>query len=234
MKPTILVISCEHGGNDVPPQYALLFKDNAEILATHRAYDAGSLAIAEYLQQKFSCDFVYTTITRLLIDCNRSLNHPKCFSEFTKKLSRAEKQVLIDAYYLPYRRKLESLIQQHIALGHQVLHLSIHSFVPELKGVIRNAAISLLYDYQRHAEKEVARIWRGLLLEQTPAYRIRMNYPYRGDSDGFTSALRKQYSEKEYLGIEVESNQALIDHEYLFSQLLHVLSASLKDLLQVL
>ncbi|MFZ4076699.1 MAG: hypothetical protein ACOYKA_01815 [Legionellaceae bacterium] len=37
-----------------------------------------------------------------------------------------------------------------------------------------------------------------------------MNYPYQGRSDGFTSSLRKRFSEHDYVGFELESNQALV------------------------
>jgi hypothetical protein len=39
---------------------------------------------------------------------------------------------------------------------------------------------------------------------------VRRNAPYRGDSDGLTSALRRERSAERYLGIELELNQRLI------------------------
>jgi hypothetical protein len=35
---------------------------------------------------------------------------------------------------------------------------------------------------------------------------LRRNYPYRGQSDGLTTALRRQFGAR-YLGIELEINQ---------------------------
>lgn len=234
MKPTVLLLSCEHAGNDVPPEYAYLFEPEPSVLETHRALDIGALEIAEHLSRAFHCDYTKTTITRLLIDCNRSLKHTTCFSEFTKPLSKAVKQTLIDHYYRPFRQKTEQLIQHHIQQGHQVLHLSIHTFTPIFNGKTRHAAISLLYDPARHGEKEVARIWQNLLLHHPPMFHIRLNYPYLGTSDGFPTALRKQYNQSDYLGFEVECNQALMHDQNTFKQLLDVLTDSLNDLLQIL
>ncbi len=49
--------------------------------------------------------------------------------------------------------------KNNIQNNQQVLHLSIHTFNPVEKGKMHNAAIGLLYDPKRHAEKEVARIF---------------------------------------------------------------------------
>ena len=173
-------------------------------------------------------------MSRLLIDCNRSLAHAQCFSEFTKKLPTEKKQDLINQYYLPFRQKAEHWIEAHVNNGCQVLHLSIHSFTSELNGIKRNAGIGLLYDHARHGEREVARIWRELLLQQTPTYRVRMNYPYHGNTDGFATALRKRYTEHDYLGFEVESNEALLKDSTSREEVANVLSASLKELLLLL
>ena len=234
MKPVALLISCEHAVNTVPPIYQKLFNGQEHVLQTHRGVDLGALEIANHLNQVFACSYTQATVSRLLIDCNRSLAHAHCFSEFTKGLPVADKQQIIDQYYLPFREQTENLIKAQIESGSQVLHLSIHSFTPELNGVKRNAGIGLLYDHNRHGEQEVARIWRSLLLQQTPTYRVRMNYPYHGNTDGFTTALRKRYSEHDYLGFEVESNQALLDDKESRDEVANVLSSSLQELLQLL
>ena len=234
MKPTVLVISCEHAGCGVPHDYVHLFEHDKNVLTTHRAWDKGAGEIAAHLSKVFNCDSTKTTFTRLLIDCNRSLGHKDCFSEYSKSLAEDDRQRLIDHYYTPYREETEAVIRKHINNGNQVLHLSIHSFTPELNGISRNAAIGLLYDPARHGEQEVARLWHGLLLAQKPAYRVRKNYPYRGNADGFTSTLRKKYHEEDYLGLEVECNQALMEDAESFSQLQHVLAHTLDELLQLL
>jgi predicted N-formylglutamate amidohydrolase len=234
MKPITVMLSCEHGGNEVPNQYQHLFADHLDVLETHLALDIGALSIADKLHEVLGCDYIKTTVTRLLIDCNRRIKHPQCFSMFTQNLPLDEKQTLIDQYYLPYRQQASKMIQRHIDKGQQVLHLSIHSFVPELNGETRNAAISLLYDPKRHGEKEVARIWQNLMLNQPSNYRVRMNYPYKGDSDGFTSELRKHHPESDYLGIEVECNQALVHDRSSFDSACKTLSVSLLRLLEIL
>ena len=234
MNSTILFLSCEHAVNTVPEAYRHLFHQHEAVLETHRAIDFGALEMATALSQAFACDFVQATVSRLIIDCNRSLTHKSCFSEFTQALPLIEKQKIITQFYLPHREQCENLIKNYIDGGNQVLHLSIHSFTPVFNGITRNAGIGLLYDPKRHGEKEVAREWLGLLNEKTPAFRVRLNYPYQGSSDGFTSALRKNYSEKDYLGIEVEVNQMITRDKELLASVIDVLSQSLKELMQLL
>jgi predicted N-formylglutamate amidohydrolase len=234
MKPVVLMLSCEHAVNTVPKDHQHLFAGHESVLQTHRGLDIGALQIANHFHEFFHCPYTKASISRLLIDCNRSLTNTHCFSEFSKHLPEVDKKRLIKDYYQPFRQTTEALIKAQVAEGNQVLHLSIHSFTPEKDGIVRNAAIGLLYDHTRHAEQEVARIWRGILLLQTPSYRVRMNYPYHGQSDGFTSSLRKQYTEHEYLGFEIEINQALLVDDIACNEMAHILCLSVQELLQIL
>ncbi|HHF7349517.1 TPA: N-formylglutamate amidohydrolase [Legionella feeleii] len=213
MKPLGLVISCEHAVNTVPVAYQKQFAPYRHLLESHSGIDFGALFIARYLQQVFNCDFIQAQATRLLIDCNRSLTHPRCFSEITINLPQAEKEQLIQQYYLPFRQAVVTKIEEQIAQDRQVLHLSIHSFTPILNAKERNADIGFLYDPGRASEKMLAREWQQQLKQHHSQLRTRLNYPYLGISDGFTRALRKQFVDQDYAGIEVETNQALVRDE---------------------
>lgn len=233
IKKTALIISCEHGVNTIPKPYTDLFAPHQETLNTHRGIDFGALACAQYLHQHCGGDLVLAEASRLLIDCNRSLNHSHCFSEITESLPDETKQNIINRYYLPYRNQVNALIKQHINRGHTVLHLSIHSFTPIMNDLVRTADIGLLYDPRREPEKRMAGLWQKELKQQAPEYRVRMNYPYRGISDGLTSAMRKQYKANDYIGIEVESNQALTQEKASLTQIKKLLTASLTALLSM-
>jgi hypothetical protein len=74
---------------------------------------------------------------------------------------------------------------------------------------MRLADIGLLYDPGRAGEKRFCQYWRAALRARDPDLRIRFNYPYRGAADGHTTALRKRFSARHYLGIELEVNQRL-------------------------
>lgn len=234
MKPTILLISCEHGSNKVPKKYALLFQDKELVLKTPHAYDLGASHIVKHLHKVLNCDWVQTKVTRLLIDSNHGLHHARCFSKFSKKLSTVEKNKLIKTYYQPFHHELQEKIATHIAQGQQVLHLSLYTFAPILKGLFLNTGIGLLYNAHRHAEKEVARIIHGLLQHSTPAYKIRHNYPFLGTNDFVLKTFRNQFSEKEYLGIKLGINQVLISTPHELNHVCQMLEHALHELLVLL
>jgi hypothetical protein len=52
--------------------------------------------------------------------------------------------------------------------------------------------------------------WSRELRISRPELRVRLNYPYRGTSDGLTTALRREHAAASYIGIEIEMNQRLI------------------------
>ena len=231
MNPIALVISCEHAVDTVPQEYLPLFKEYQELLTTHRGIDFGALTIAKAFQQRFNCDFIQAQTTRLLIDCNRSLSNARCFSEVTQNLSSEAKQHIIKKYYLPFRTQVIQSVDNHLRAGQTVWHLSIHSFTPVMNDVVRDADIAFLYDPQRPAEKELAKRWKQGINQLQPFYKVRMNYPYKGISDGFTSSLRKQLKHNKYIGIEIESNQNLTKEDQIIDTLKNILTKSLAGLL---
>jgi predicted N-formylglutamate amidohydrolase len=202
-----IVLSCEHAGNQIPSAYNYLFANDLDVLATHRAYDIGIAPVAAAMQKVLACPLCRYDRTRLLVDVNRTQKRA-VFSEFSRTLSDAEKQHVFDHYYMPYRNQLYQMIHEQTANA-PVLHLSLHSFTPVLNGKVRNADIGILYDPARRRERRFACDLRQSLTTRTDL-RIRRNYPYRGRSDGMTTWLRTQFPQTQYLGIEIECNQALL------------------------
>lgn len=227
MNPSVLLLSCEHAVDTVPPAYQSLFAPFNELLASHRAVDFGALSIAEYLKDYFDCRLIRADVTRLLVDCNRSTRHSECFSEVTRGLDIPSKQAILHQYYTPFREQVIHYIDTQIKAGFQVLHLSIHSFTPVLNNQIRTAEIGLLYDPRRMAEKKLASHWQQQLKQAEASYRVRLNYPYLGVSDGFTRTLRRTFCAENYLGIELEVNQALTQGDQLLNTLKKILANSL-------
>lgn len=203
-----LVLSCEHGGNRIPPSFTSQFIGQKTLLNSHRGWDPGALALTRDLEAAFKVHAVTAEISRLVVDLNRSVHHPRLVSPLLSELTPPDRAALREAWYWPYRREVEERIDAELARVGKVLHLSVHSFTPVLEGQPRLADIGLLYDPKRKLEKEFCRHWGSMLRECDATLRVRMNYPYRGASDGFTTALRRKYPPQTYLGIELEVNQA--------------------------
>lgn len=204
-----LLVSCEHGGNRIPPPFRYLFQTAQDqlLLDSHRGFDAGALIIARELAAKLTAPLVASTISRLLVDLNRSVGHPHLYSNATRNAPAEVRRKILENYYRPYRRKAENLIQEAVAHGRRVVHVSCHSFTPELNGQVRNADIGLLYNPARMGEVALCECWKASLRACAAEFAVRRNYPYAGKNDGFTAYLRQRFAPDEYVGVELEVNQ---------------------------
>jgi len=202
-----IIISCEHGGNRVPPEYRGLFRGQHSILQSHRGWDRGALDLARTLAAKIRAPLFFSETTRLLVDLNRSLHHRNLFSEFTRNSNTELKTEILERHYHPYRDKLENEIRKLLSKKYTVLHFSVHSFTPKLGQELRRADIGLLYDPRRKGERILCHHLRNIFTDAASNLLVRRNYPYRGTADGFTAYFRKRCGERQYLGIEIEINQ---------------------------
>jgi predicted N-formylglutamate amidohydrolase len=202
-----LVITCEHGGNRIPGRYHCLFKANQVLLDTHRGFDPGALSMAKELAAEFTAPLVASSVSRLLVDLNRSVGHPHFHCEAIRKQKSEVRDIILKHYYQPYRTKAEHLVRQAIANHGQVIHISSHSFTPELDSKVRNADIGLLYDPARPYEVALCEQWKLALKAYAPELSIRRNYPYQGKGDGLAAWFRKRLPPDTYVGIELEINQ---------------------------
>jgi predicted N-formylglutamate amidohydrolase len=205
-----LVVTCEHGGNRVPARYRHLFRGLQRDLQTHLGYDFGAHQMARELAAAFNAPLVASTVTRLVVDLNRSAGHPRLHGETVRNLPREERERILADHYLPYRAEGENLVENAIARGRRVIHVSAHSFTPELNGKVRTADVGLLYDPARSGEVRLGARWKAAIELTAPPLRVRRNYPYAGKDDGFMPYLRSRYRPAAYIGIEVEINQAIV------------------------
>jgi len=202
------ILTVEHGGNRVPTQYDTLFQGRGALLDSHRGWDPGTLALGHELAEALQAPTVTSTVTRLLVDLNRSAGNPAVFSEVTRPLPPEVRRHLITRYHRPHHEEVRSLIRSTLEAGLPVLHLGIHSFTPVLDGRVRGADVALLYDPGRSGEAAFAARVTRTLGRLLPGWRVRRNYPYRGTADGLVTILRRQLPQEDYLGIELEVNQA--------------------------
>ncbi|MDH5382574.1 MAG: N-formylglutamate amidohydrolase [Cyclobacteriaceae bacterium] len=206
MRSYPIIVTCEHAGNHIPDDYKHLFAEEENVLGTHKGWDIGALSIAQAISKELDAELYYTEISRLLVECNRSINTPDLFSKFTESLDFEEKKKIMDLYYYPYRNKVEEAIAKAVK-NTTVVHLSIHSFTPIWNGNERKVDIGLLFDDDRDDEFKFCENWKTSLENTFGNMSIKYNEPYHGKEDGFTTHLRQKYSENQYLGIELEVNQ---------------------------
>lgn len=203
---TGVVVTCEHGGNRIPRPYAEAFADYGALLASHRGWDPGALELARRFARSLKTPMIATTISRMLVEVNRSLNRGRAFSTMTRALPKSEREDIVNRYYTSHRDRVKDALRIARTTCGSVLHLGVHSFTPVLAGKKRNADIGLLYDPRRPREVEFCKLWQRAIGELDDSLVVRRNYPYRGTSDGLTTDLRRELGPR-YLGIELEVNQ---------------------------
>lgn len=207
MKPTTLLLTCEHGGNWIPAAYRAAFKGASAVLRSHRGWDPGALELAQRFASELDAPLFFSSTTRLLVELNRSRHHRSLFSAYTRVLPQEARLQILAEHYQPYRQQVEEHLAAAIGRRERVLHVSVHSFTPVLNDEVRQAEIGLLYDPSRRRERAFSDAWRRAIMAADPALRVRKNYPYLGTADGFTTYLRKQFKDAQYAGVELEVNQ---------------------------
>jgi len=208
-----LLITAEHGGNEVPPEHKHLFESHEEALRSHRGWDPGTRILAESLAARLGAPTITSTLTRLLVDLNRSAHNPRVFSEITRPLSRRERVSLLERYHRPHWDLAREAVTAGLARHGTLLHLGIHSFTPSLDGVVRKPDLALLYDPSSPEERALATRWAEALAAELPDRVVRRNNPYLGSNDGMTTAFRRSFPRAGYLGLEVEVNQKHIKRD---------------------
>ncbi len=208
-----LVLTCEHALDHIPTRHRAIATRVAKQRGTHWAYDLGALKVAKALARKLGAPLFSGSISRLLLDLNRSEHHPKLLSAQAKGLSDAEQIELIDRFYRPHWHRVHTAIAAALAVkSARVLHIAVHSFTPVWRHVDgrtthRKADVGLLYDPRRKAERIFAGHWQEALARQAPEWSVRKNYPYLGRADGLPTATRRLWPEDRYMGFELELNQ---------------------------
>ena len=69
------VIVCDHASNRIPAKYGDLGLTPTERLS-HIAWDPGALAVSQRLSDQLDAPLVQSTVSRIVIDCNRELGAP--------------------------------------------------------------------------------------------------------------------------------------------------------------
>lgn len=214
-----LILTCEHASNRLPASFKKFVP--TDIQETHRAYDIGALMVFRKLV-KFAKPEFYSEgkFSRLFVDLNRTITNKSVFSEYygeleTRNKAAAEKaKAAAIKYWMEYRENIEKFVMNNIDKGTKasgnkgaaIVHLGIHSFTPVLNGNVRNTDIGILYDPSRPLERTYANVIKDEIKRLYPHMKVRFNYPYKGSSDGLTTALRKKFGPR-YVGIEIEINQ---------------------------
>jgi len=220
LNATGVVVSCEHASNAIPRELNRLGLPRPA-LTSHIAWDPHARELAAILASRLGCPLIVGQFSRLVIDLNRSSTNRSLIPKTAfgtrvpgnRALTAADRKRRIRRYYEPYRMRVEGAVTESVQTVGHCVHISVHTFAPHLHGTIRRADVGLLYDPSRERERQLALSMRHTLAPV--GLRVRMNYPYRGISDGFTSWLRRQLPTRQYVGLEIEVNQRILSDRWM-------------------
>lgn len=215
------LVTCEHGSDVVPEPFA-------ELLPTERTgssyvcrtgYDVGAREVSRLFAKHLGCPRVAAAYSPLVVDCNRPAHHRAVFSPPMRQLPLARREQILHDVHGVHQQRVRTAINAQLRAERPVIHLAIHSFAPFEPGAEAAAAhqrcdgarrtdLGLLYDPNRPLERDLCGDWYATLYESLPMLRVRRNYPIRGTRNGLTTSLRQLYPPDQYLGIELQLNQA--------------------------
>lgn len=175
------VLVCDHASNRIPAPYRDLGLGPIDRLR-HIAWDPGALAVSLQLVALLDAPLVYSTVSRLVVDCNRTPGVPDLVPEISETttipgnrgIDAYERARRVAAFHAPYHDAIAALLDRRAAMGLETILVAMHSFTPIYKGVARPWPIGFIHGVDTAYTRRVVDALK--LVE--PALNIGWNEPY--------------------------------------------------------
>lgn len=197
-----ILISCEHGGNQIPIRYRSLF--NEASLQEYVAWDEGALDVAFTLAEKLDVPCFTHQTSRLLVDVDLPLGNSALFTLGSAFLSDADKQSILERYYFPYRLRIENTIAMS---DKPLLHLSVHT------AQVQTVDLVIKFDGSRMLEKECAMLLIDTIRNAPFSFEVNLQEIVTSEEDSFVHYLRTRFDDEAYAGLTVIINTSLTRSE---------------------
>lgn len=175
------VLVCDHASNRIPARYGMLGLSLVQRLM-HVAWDPGALAVSLELSELLNAPLVHSTVSRLVIDCNRAVDAVDLIpvvSERTEIPGNAgvggnERQTRIADFHTPFHAAVSAVLDARSAQDRETILVTIHSFTPVYKDVRRPWPIGLIHG----KDTTFTAALRDALLSDDPTLNVGWNEPY--------------------------------------------------------
>ena len=223
-----VLLVCEHASADMPSEFHSLGLDE-DALQSHIAWDPGALRCARSMSQRLDASLVYSTVSRLIYDCNRPPEAASAMPERSEdtqvpgnaRLTNAQRQARTAQFYRPF----ESLLTRTLnARDHRTAIVTIHSFTPVYRGQNRSVEIGILHD----DDSRLA----DAMIDVAAGYDVQRNAPY-GPGDGVTHTLRHHALPRGLLNVMIEIRNDLIATPEQCEQMGNVLADWLREAMKI-
>lgn len=175
------VLVCDHASNRIPERLGDLGLTPHQRLM-HIAWDPGALAVAMRLTELLDAPLVHSTVSRLVIDCNRDHDAVDLIPVISERtdiganvgLPQSERDFRIAAYHRPFHVAIEALLEEREQAGVETILVTVHSFTPSYKDVVRPWPIGLIHG----VEERFSHALLAALKAEDPTLNVGWNEPY--------------------------------------------------------
>jgi predicted N-formylglutamate amidohydrolase len=175
------VLVCDHASNRIPPPYGDLGLSLVQRLM-HIAWDPGALAVACELSRLLDAPLIHSTVSRLVIDCNRDADAVDLCPRISERteipgnasVSAGDRAERLALYHAPFHETIDTLLSRRAAAGEEAILVTVHSFTPVYKDVHRPWPIGLIHG----TDPTFTAALRDALEADEPALNIGWNEPY--------------------------------------------------------
>jgi predicted N-formylglutamate amidohydrolase len=175
------VLVCDHASHHIPAGLHDLGLP-ASALTRHIAWDIGAAGVTEALSEILDAPAILSSVSRLVIDCNRQLVAPSLIPEASdgtrvpgnRNLTEGMKASRIESWFRPYHDAVEAVLVERDGRGVDSIFVSIHSMTPTLGGTWRPWPIAL----SSHQDRRLTDPMLAALRQQEGAGVVGDNQPY--------------------------------------------------------
>jgi len=192
------VLVCDHASNRIPERHGDLGLTLVQRLM-HIAWDPGAIGVARRVSDLLDAPLVQSTVSRLVIDCNRHIAAPDLIPVVSERIeiaanrgiSEEERARRIADYHFPFHQTIAELLERRAQDGRETIFVTIHSFTPVYNDVWRPWPIGLIHGIDTGFSDAL----RRALLADAPELNVGWNEPYSARS-GVTLTLEAHGDER--------------------------------------
>ncbi|GGB53298.1 N-formylglutamate amidohydrolase [Roseibium aquae] len=212
-----IVLVCDHASNRMPRPFETDLGVTEEDKTAHIAWDPGALGVSRALSRLLDAPLIHSTVSRLIIDCNRSEHAPDLIpirSERTpipgnEDLSEHQRSERLNLFHRPFHAAIETVLKERADNRIPTAVVSVHSYTPVYNGIARPWEIGLISGPDRRLiDPVLAR------LQAETALNVGDNEPY-SPADGVYYTLHRhaETAGRPALMIEIRNDEVRTAHD---------------------